>query len=44
MSYQIICKDCKCIIIEDIEEDKLKELGKFIECPTCGRILNNPAL
>ena len=36
---QMACKVCKCIITENIE--RIKDI-KTIQCPTCGRIFDNP--
>jgi hypothetical protein len=44
MKYQLVCKYCKCIVLEDTEEEEIKKLGEFISCPTCGEISKNPSL
>ena len=33
------CKQCECIVTEDLES--LQD-DKYIQCPTCSRIIDNP--
>ena len=35
---QLICKVCKCIIVNDVETIKN---DKYIQCPTCFRMMDN---
>jgi DNA-directed RNA polymerase subunit RPC12/RpoP len=41
-SFQVVCKDCGKIIIEDIDEEHLYDLGEYIQCPYCMNFKKNP--
>jgi hypothetical protein len=40
MTIQLKCKICKCIICEDV--NKIDRTQKYLECPVCRRIMENP--
>jgi DNA-directed RNA polymerase subunit RPC12/RpoP len=38
---EILCKNCKKIIIENLNEKELNNLGEYIQCPYCGLFMLN---